>query len=188
MTTNGGLEPQDRLPHVPAGDDASMPVIGPGGVIEPARTPTSGEVVRHARSSPAPALPPESSLTAVLGDCRREGAWRVGRATTVYSILGDVLLDLRQAVLDAEIIEMRAYTVMGDLKVIVPPGVEVRLRGFSVLGDQKHRDKSETGESGRTVPTRHTLVVNGTGVMGDVSVVTLDLGQREPKWWRRRKG
>lgn len=162
-----------------------MPVIRPDGVIEPP-APISGDVARRPQASPpSPSVPPETSLTAVLGDCRREGPWRVARTTRVYSVMGDVVLDLRQAVFDDDLVQIYAYTMMGDVKVIVPPGFEVQLRGFSLLGDLKHKDHSETGTP---VERPRTVVITCSGVMGDVKVKTLDVGQVEPKWWKRRKG
>lgn len=77
----------------------------------------------------------------LLGDQKRVGRWRLPRRLRLFGLLGDWELDLRGAVLDAEaftdgVVDIRHFSLMGDLKVIVPEGVEVELGGFDLLGDR----------------------------------------------------
>jgi hypothetical protein len=85
--------------------------------------------------------PGRSVLVSVLGDLRRKGRWSLRRRTTVLLLLGDVDLDLRGAVVEQgtsdEPIVVDTWSLIGDVQLTVPEGVEVEIGGFSLLGDQK---------------------------------------------------
>jgi hypothetical protein len=85
--------------------------------------------------------PGRSVLVGVLGDLRRKGRWSLRRRTTVLLLLGDVDLDLRGAVVEqgpaAEPIVVDTWSLIGDVQLTVPEGVEVEIGGFGLLGDQK---------------------------------------------------
>jgi hypothetical protein len=93
---------------------------------------------------PAPGPPARTSQTMVniLGDEKRMGRWRLPQRLRIYSLLGDWTLDLRGALVNedavaAGIVEITLVSVIGDLRVVVPEGVEVELGGLVVLGDRK---------------------------------------------------
>jgi hypothetical protein len=73
-------------------------------------------------------------IHAILGRSRRTGRWRLGQKTSVITSLGACWLDLRQALLDGSPAKMTATVILGDLTIVVPPGIEVRPSGTSVLG------------------------------------------------------
>lgn len=167
----GPQAPQDIVPSQrirPAGDleamrQAGMPVIGQEGSVPTIR--------------PAPTEP---LMVSILGDVRRTGRFALASTTKTISLIGDVFLDLREAELAAPEVEIQVYSLMGDLKVIVPPDMNVVLRGVTVLGDQRY----DPGQHSSTA-CRRRLTVHAYGLMGDVKVKTLAVGEIEPKWWRR---
>lgn len=164
-------DPQDIVPSHrvrPAGDleamrQAGMPVIGPEGSLPTLR--------------PAPV---ESLMVSILGDVRRSGQFALATTTKTVSLIGNVLLDLREAELAAPEVEIQVYSLLGDLKIIVPPDMDVVLRGVTALGNQRY----DPGPHSSTV-RRRRLTVHAYGLMGDVKVKTLAVGEVEPKWWRR---
>ncbi|WP_168582882.1 cell wall-active antibiotics response protein [Gephyromycinifex aptenodytis] len=166
-------DPQDVVPSErlrPAGDleamrQVDLPVIG----AQP-----SPPVL-----SPVPAPP---MMVSVLGDVRRSGRFTLGAKTKAVAMLGDILLDLREAEFTASEIEMDAYSLMGDLKLIVPPDVEVVIRGLTILGNQRN----EPGQ--HAAAPRRRVVLHVHSLMGDVKVKTLAPGEVEPTWWRRLLG
>lgn len=144
---------------------AGLPVIREGtGLPEPSRT--SGG---------------EPFLVGVFGDVRRSGRFALGSSTKAVMVFGDIVLDLREADLPAGASEIEVYSMFGDLKLIVPPDVEVDLQGFTVFGE--HRNNR--GQSPSTI--RRRVTVRAYGMFGDVKVKTLAVGEIEPKWWRRKK-
>lgn len=154
-----------------------MPVIGPGfetGGVAPA--PGSAEPVRAA-STPARRTPAETQFISVFGDVQRSGVWTLGENVTAVTTFGDVFLDLREADLPPES-TISGYGCFGDLKIVVPPDVEVQLRGVSIFGDRKVDDTR------RTPAPPHRLLVDGFNLFGDVKVLTLEPGEKVKKRWK----
>lgn len=82
-----------------------------------------------------------STQVLLLGDQKRVGRWRLSRRLRLFALLGDCKLDLRGALVDAAalhdgVVDILHFSLLGDLKVIVPEGVEVELLGFDLLGDR----------------------------------------------------
>ncbi|WP_344829376.1 LiaF domain-containing protein [Nonomuraea dietziae] len=80
--------------------------------------------------------------------------------------MGDVLLDLREAEVRTNVIDVTAVSVMGDVKIIVPDGVDVDLDGMAIMGDKKV-DVMEAAP-GMNVPV---VRVHAYAVHGDVKVI-----------------
>lgn len=188
MATTPPEEPQDVLRSDPADTDAPMPVIGPSG-IEPgtdaARRPSSEPPARRDDSAELAArLPaPRGTYVAIFGDSRRSGQFVAAETTTAVSVFGDVKLDLREAVVQQDTITVTAYSMFGNVTLIVPPGFVVDARGFQVFGDLKQ----DTRPLGAPRPTDRTVILNGYCMFGDIKVRTLEIGEKEPTFWDRFK-
>ena len=52
----------------------------------------------------------------------------------MVALLGTCRLDLRDAHLDGEVSKMTATVFLGGVTIVIPPGVEVRPSGLSLLG------------------------------------------------------
>jgi hypothetical protein len=106
----------------------------------------------------------------ILGDERRVGRWRLPRRLRIFSLIGDWTLDLRGALVNGDavadgLVEITHYAVLGDLKVIVPEGVEVELGGMVLIGDRKLELAA--------VPLRPgtpRIVLRAFALLGDVTV------------------
>lgn len=117
-------------------------------------------------ASPVPA--PERKkrwFLAFMGDTKRRGKWRVDQELGAVAVMGDVVMDLREAEVRTDVIDITAVAVMGDVKIIVPDGVDVDLDGFAFMGDKKV-DVLEAAP-GMNVPV---VRVHGYAVMGDIKV------------------
>ncbi len=73
-------------------------------------------------------------IHAFLGRSHRTGRWRLSPKTSVIALLGSCRLDLREAHLDGEVSKMTATVFLGGVTIVIPPGVEVRPSGLSLLG------------------------------------------------------
>ncbi|MEV1179428.1 DUF1707 domain-containing protein [Nonomuraea sp. NPDC049784] len=102
----------------------------------------------------------------VMGDTKRRGTWRIDQELGAVAVMGDVLLDLREAEVRTDMVDITAVSVMGDVKIIVPDGVNVDLDGMAVMGDKKV-DVLEAAP-GMNVPV---VRVRAYAVMGDVKVI-----------------
>lgn len=118
-----------------------------------------------AASAPRPGLA-RRWYVAVMGDTKRRGKWRVDQEVGAVAVMGDVTLDLREAEVRSNEVDIVATAVMGSVKIIVPDGVEVDLSGVAVMGDRKV-DVLEA-PPGQNVPV---IRVRAYVLMGDVKVV-----------------
>jgi hypothetical protein len=105
---------------------------------------------------------------AVIGNEERGGRWRPGDDTRALALIGDCTLDLRQAEVDGGALTVTAIAVLGDVRVVVPPGVAVELEGVALVGDKKYR-VSEAPELPTGAPQ---LRVTAYAVVGDVTVMS----------------
>jgi hypothetical protein len=129
---------------------------------------TRGELERVTADLPAPVAPSSAPAVveqaSVLGDLRRSGVWTVPERSTWRTVLGDVVLDLREARVGAPEVTIEARTWFGDVDLLVPEGVVVDVRMRTVLGDVEQ----EAGGSGP--PGAPRIVLVGWSAIGDVKV------------------
>jgi hypothetical protein len=77
-------------------------------------------------------------MVTVLSESKRRGRWRLrGQALRATTVLGNLELDLREVLTDAQVIEVTGGCWFSDVKVIVPEGVEVDLIGRNVLSSRE---------------------------------------------------
>ncbi|TMR08455.1 DUF1707 domain-containing protein [Nonomuraea turkmeniaca] len=120
---------------------------------------------------PAPPVPAREGrkrrwFVGIMGDSKRRGKWRIDQELGAVAVMGDVLLDLREAEVRTDVVDITAVSVMGDVKIIVPDGVNVDLDGVAVMGDKKV-DVLEA-PPGMNVPV---VRVHAYAIMGDVKVL-----------------
>jgi hypothetical protein len=77
---------------------------------------------------------PRRWIVAVMGGGNLRGRWLAGPKLTSVMIMGGGEIDLRNAVLSEGELRITAIGVMGGVDVIVPPGVEVSMSGFALMG------------------------------------------------------
>ena len=128
--------------------------LGELAVLTADLAPPSGQPIR---------LYPGRAVTAVGGRERREGRWVVPDAFPVTALFGDVVLDLRDAVLASQRIVIYATAICGQVRLIVPAGVSVEMTGRSVLGVRsvRGRGRALAGQPGAGVIEVRTLALGG---------------------------
>jgi hypothetical protein len=107
-------------------------------------------------------------IVAMIGNDERSGRWRPGEDTRALALIGDCTLDLRQADVEGGELRITAIAVIGDVRVVVPPGVAVELDGISLLGDKRYR----VGEVPAPPPGAPRVWVTAYALVGDVTVMT----------------
>ncbi|PQD97658.1 hypothetical protein CYL16_27030 [Mycobacterium sp. EPG1] len=119
--------------------------------------------VTRGRSGPCrPA--PSSVLLALLSGFERRGRWNVPRRLTTIALWGGGVVDLRYADFTAPEVEIRSYSIMGGQTILVPPEVNVDLRGIGVMGSF---DDSVDGDGSPGAPV---VRIRGLSVCGSVTV------------------
>jgi hypothetical protein len=102
---------------------------------------------------------------AVLSGFQRKGQWTVPRRFTCFAFWGGGELDLREANFADGVVVINCVAIMGGVNIVVPPGVQVDVRGIGVMGGF---DDGETGVPGD--PGAPRVVVTGFAFWGGVGV------------------
>jgi hypothetical protein len=110
-----------------------------------------------------------SWAVAVMSGFQRKGRWTMPRRFSCLAFWGGGEIDLREAQFADREVEINAIAIMGGVDVIVPPGVEVVVRGIGVMGGFDHREEGVPGEPGAP-----RVIVTGFALWGGVGV------QRKP--------
>ncbi|MFF1819985.1 DUF1707 domain-containing protein [Kribbella sp. NPDC058245] len=108
--------------------------------------------------------PTSGTGIAIMGGFERKGAWTIARQFTATAFWGGGKIDLREANFEAPVTVIRAFAVMGGISVIVPPEVDLEVRGVGIMGGFDH---SATGIG---TPGAPRVVVTGFSFWGGVEV------------------
>ena len=102
-------------------------------------------------------------VVSVMGGSDRNGRWRVGRRCTVVNVMGGSDLDLNDAELAAEVVELRIFSLMGGSDVWVPEGVNVEVSEFAFMGgnDLRVDDTRAADRDGPLLRLRLVSVMGG---------------------------
>ena len=73
-------------------------------------------------------------IVAIMGGGNLRGRWLAGRKLNTVAIMGGGEIDLRNAVMTEGELVIDVFACMGGMNVIVPPGVDVELSGFAIMG------------------------------------------------------
>jgi len=104
---------------------------------------------------------------AVMSGHSTKGRWRISGKTSAVAVMGGCDLDLRRAEIDGPEVEITAVAFWGGIKVIVPEGFDVELRGFSFMGGRSLRLRDVPIVRGSP-----RIVIRGFAVMGSIAVVS----------------
>ncbi|WP_031478386.1 DUF1707 SHOCT-like domain-containing protein [Streptomyces bicolor] len=102
---------------------------------------------------------------AVMAGFQRKGRWTAPRRFNCFAFWGGGEIDLREANFADREIEINCVAIMGGVQVIVPPGVEVVVRGIGIMGGFDHREDGVPGDPGAP-----RVIVTGFAFWGGVGV------------------
>lgn len=135
---------------------------------------TLGELVRLTSDLTLPSGQPiqlysRRSVTAMFARERRQGRWVVPSAFPVTAFFGDVVLDLRDAILQSQRVTIYATAIAGQIRLIVPAGIAVEMAGRSVLGIRSVRGQTKASAQ---VPAVGVIEVRTLTLCGAVKATT----------------
>jgi hypothetical protein len=119
----------------------------------------------------------------VLGGGDQRGRWYPGRELRVLSVLGGGNVDLTEAVLEGDVVDITLIDILGGSDVIVPEGVRVEVDGFVLLGGGDVDLRGPEPGPGAPVVRVHRYGALGGG---DVRTRRPDEGRRGRPWGRHR--
>lgn len=152
-----------------------LPAVGP--LVAPPRP-----LYAIASASAAGPLPErEKRYVAFFSEVKKEGRWRPAPFTRTRAVLGSVIFDLREAELPPEGLEVDAEAFMGEVKIILPPGIGADVDCTAVMAEVV--DKAHAG-----APGAPRVRVRGGAFMGTISVVTKMPRKERMESWRAQLG
>ncbi|KUN01428.1 hypothetical protein AQI95_31400 [Streptomyces yokosukanensis] len=153
--TYGELTPITR--DLPAAG-AAAPPVPVSFVKEPAqRGGWAGRIVGGEGSS--------TGGVAIMSGFQRKGRWTVPKRFSCFAFWGGGEIDLREADFADREVEINCVAIMGGVQVVVPPGVEVVVRGIGIMGGFDH-----PREDGPAEPGAPRVIIGGLAFWGGVDV------------------
>jgi hypothetical protein len=115
---------------------------------------------RGGATKPAPSM----LLLAVMSAFERRGRWNVPKKLTTFALWGGGVIDLRYADFTSTDVEIHATSIMGGQTILLPPEVNVVIKGHGVMGGF---DQNVTGEG---TPGAPTVRISGFSLWGGVGI------------------
>ncbi|MFI9645917.1 DUF1707 domain-containing protein [Streptomyces sp. NPDC052040] len=106
-----------------------------------------------------------SWAVAVMSGFQRKGRWTMPKRFNCFAFWGGGEIDLREANFADREVQINCVAIMGGMNVIVPPGVEVVVRGIGIMGGFDHREEGAPGDPGAP-----RVVISGFAFWGGVGV------------------
>lgn len=145
-----------------------------------AGTSTAPGVVAH--TTAVGGVPVVNRSQAIFSDQRRDGHWVVPPVYTATAIAGNVRLDLREASFAEPEATISCTVFMGDIRIRVAPDVTIVEDVSTVLGEVRQRTSAGLPPAPAGGPR---LRVDGTAILGNVTIERLAPGERWVRLWRR---
>jgi len=108
-----------------------------------------------------------SWFVGIMSSAGRKGRWVLQPTSQALAVMGECVLDLREAEVASSYSHIHAVAVMGSVRVIVPEGIDVDVDGIAIMGMKTLRVSSA-----RPLPGSPVIRVTAVAVMGEVSVVS----------------
>jgi class 3 adenylate cyclase len=157
-------------PDPPSGPPPWPPPAPSGRAVPPppaAPAPPAAPTVGAPPAAPAPATvgTGQRSLVAIMSGNHMKGRWEVAPNLSAFAMWGNVRIDLRQAIIRSQVVDIRATVLMGGIDVIVPEGIPVEVTGLVIMGGASNRVRGELAMPGAPLVRVHVA-----GLWGGVDV------------------
>jgi hypothetical protein len=157
-------ELEDRLEKVyraTTADEAEALIAG----LRPASAPQSG--VTHGRREMLHEGE-RQRFAVILSANSRRGIWTVPRELDVFALFSDGVLDLSQASLPPDIVEIHVRVIMASMKIVVPAGTRVVNRvGAFVANVESHPSL----DLAPMVPGSPVIRISGSAAFANLEIV-----------------
>ncbi|MBW5487148.1 DUF1707 SHOCT-like domain-containing protein, partial [Streptomyces bambusae] len=136
---------------------------GPNSATAPAPG-SAAAAFGHSAAPSSAAVPFAESVVAVCSSSSRRGRWRPAARTRAVSVMGDITIDLTEAVFEQQITEIDVTCVLGNVEILVPENVTLRGYGNGVLGNFEVRGEGRP----QIEPQAPVVIVRGFSLLGNI--------------------
>jgi len=158
----------------------------PGDPSPPAETAlvTTGSRSVATAASIAIDRPDNRRIVSVLSDRKQVGHWVPAARNEIRTFIGESLIDLRAAALPPGETIIHVQTVLGDTRIVVPPGVSVQVECSSVLADIW---QDEATHPSAPHPDAPRIRITGFAVLSELGIELREDGESRRQARRRRR-
>jgi hypothetical protein len=103
-------------------------------------------------------------LVAIMSGCERSGRWRLSERVTSINFMGGSELDLTDAELASDRVELTVYSIMGGAEIRVPAGLTVEVSELALMGGNSVKLPTRRPGSGPVLFLRLVSVMGGAEV------------------------
>ena len=153
-----------------------LPALGPM-VAAPAPLYRVGSPALPVTGSGLPAH--ERRYVAFFAEVKKEGAWTPAPLLRARALFGSLVFDLREAVLPPDGLVIDVDVMLGDCKILLPPGVGAEVDCSAMLG-------TVNAKAQRALPGAPVVVVRGGTFMGEITVQTKLPKRERMESWRKQ--
>ena len=125
--------------------------------------------------------PDEKRHLVLMSSVRKKGQWTPARLNKVTCVMGNAKFDLREALILNGETHFEIHVLMGEVELIVPPGLRVEVDGFAFMGEFDDAHSEELA-----APDAPVIRVTGSVVMGAARIKTRLPGESGLQAWRRK--
>lgn len=105
-------------------------------------------------------------LPCIMGDRKMTGDWLNSNSATSITLMGSTTLDLTETAIPPGRLKIEAIAIMGEIKILVPRGLPVRMSAFPFMGEA-HIQKGVEQRVDRNLPY---VEISGIALMGSIVV------------------
>ena len=134
-------------------------------------------------------VPERKGSVSMMSQTVRNGRWAMPRLFRAVTIMGNIELDLTQALIGPGVSKIEMVAIMSNVTVVVPPWVRIECDGDPFMGSFEVQRFAQT-TAGADAPV---IDISGTAIMSSINAVVVDpnITTTEDKafkrWLRGRK-
>lgn len=125
-------------------------------------------------------------ITSVFGSSKRAGSWTVPLALDLKVMMGELTIDLRDAVFGSDVLDIDIHVTFGSLVLIVPSGAQVENECDERFSSSTHSTRSSKGVS----PIGLLIRITGRVLFGSIEIKERrpSAETRDPPKWKQLLG
>jgi hypothetical protein len=123
-------------------------------------------------------------IATVMGSSKRAGLWTVPLRLELKVVMGEMVIDLRDAVFLSDVLEIDAHATLGTLTLIVPAGVQVENECEERFSSSTHSVRSAKGAN----PLGLLIRITGRVLFSSIDIKEKRSSAeeaRQPAWWQK---
>jgi hypothetical protein len=130
-----------QAPNLATLDAIVADVMPSGGYTLPRMMPVAADHTWAAPVEPAE----EIRISTVFGSSKRAGSWTVPLRLQLKVVMGELVLDMRDAVFGSDVLDIDVHVTLGSLVLIVPAGAQVENECDERMSSSTHSTRSVRG-------------------------------------------